>query len=81
MKQLSRHVTFIDRIVNGPPETVADGQVPTLSPEGGQGFSNKGLVEMWSNLQANHACHHGGWPVHGKPQKSVKCHSCTHAQN
>lgn len=34
---------------------------------------------MWSNLQANHAGQHGGWPIHCKPQESVECHSCTQA--
>lgn len=34
---------------------------------------------MWSNLQADHACQHGGWPIHCKPQKGVQCHSCTQA--
>jgi len=60
-------MTFIDRVVDGSPEAVADGQVPAFAPEACQGFGNKGVVEMWSNSQANHAGHGRGWPIHGNP--------------
>lgn len=60
-------MTFIDWVVNGSSEAVTDGKVPPFAPKACQGLGNKGVVEMRSNPQANHAGHGGGWPIHGNP--------------